>query len=62
MKKVSLKQIEGYNKSFDKNMKRKLMQNVLASTPIDQSVRVQSRSVDTQPIFSIDIQTKFCII
>ena len=57
MKKVSLKQIEGYNKSFDKNMKRKLMQNVLASTPIDQSVRVQSRCVDTQPIFSIDIQT-----
>lgn len=57
MKKVSLKQIEGYNKRFDKNMKRKLMQNVLASTPIDQSVRVASRSVDTQPIFSIDIQT-----
>ena len=33
------------------------MQNVLASTPIDQSVKVASRIIDTQPIFSIDIQT-----
>ena len=57
MKGIKLEEIKKYNESFDGNFKRRLMQNVLKTTPIDVSVRISDKEKETQHNFEVDIET-----
>jgi len=60
MKKIEVNQIKNYNENYEKNIKCKIMQNVLYSNPIDTSIKSFNRKKEDLHQFEIDIKTLSC--